>query len=319
MSKILLTGPSGFIGQALAWRLTSEGHQLRLAIRSPLPWQPDETNVFHFQGLEAPTNWMDALSGIEVLVHCAGRAQVVNESAANPLAAYRRCNVDGVVRLASQAARAGVRRFVFLSTIKVCGEQSLPGQPFSIDSVPAPASPYAISKHEAELALFSLTASSGMEIVIVRPPLVYGPGVKGNFLRMMAWIARGRPLPLAGGSYCKRSLVSRSNLVDLLARCVHHPAAGGHILHVSDGEDLTVSDLFRRLGAALGKPARLIRVPGCLLKGGLTLLGRRKMFDQLYTPLEVNISHTRQLLDWTPPYAVEDALAQTAAHFHKHW
>ena len=311
MSKILLTGSSGFIGQALARRLLAEGHRLRLPVRSPLPWQSDNAIVFDFDGLEAPTDWSAALVGIDVVVHCAGL------TASDQLTECRRCNVEGSVRLASQAARAGARRFVFVSTVEVCGEQSQPNQPFSVESVPAPVSPYAISKLEAERALFALTASSSMEITIIRPPPVYGPGVKGDFHTLMQWIDRGKPLPLADVKN-HRSMISRSNLVDFLTKCLHHPAAAGHILHVSDGKDLTIFTLVSRLGEALEKPLRLTHMPAWLLRNRARLSGRYALIQRLKTPMQIDIEHTRRLLNWIPPYEIDDSLAQTVAHYRRY-
>jgi len=313
MSKILLTGSSGFIGQALARRLLAEGHRLRLPVRSPLSWQSDNAMVFQFDGLEATMDWSGALVGIDLVVHCAG----MNETSSDPLARYRRCNVDGSARLAGQAARAGARRFVFVSSAEVYGEQTQPGQPFSVESVPAPVNPYAISKLEAERALFALTASSRMEIVIIRPPPVYGPGVKGDFHALMQWLDSGKPLPLAGVEN-RRSMISRSNLVDFLTHCLHHPAAAGHILQVSDDKDLTVSALLSQLGEALGKPPRLTHMSAWLLKSRARLSGRYALIERLKNSMQIDIEHTRRLLNWTPPYEIDDSLAQTVAHFRKH-
>jgi UDP-glucose 4-epimerase len=314
MSAILLTGASGFVGRALAARLVTDGHCLRLALRSPMFGEWSGLDVFHFASLDGDTDWSEALAGIEVVIHCAGRVHVMKETAADPLGEFRRRNVDGAARLACQAARAGARRFIFVSTAKVWGERTLPGRPFTVETVPAPVGPYAISKLEAERALVESAANSGMEIVIVRPPLVYGPGVKANFLRLMQWIARGWPLPLVDVDCC-RSLVARDNLVDLLARCVDHPCAGNRIFPVSDGEDLSMPALLRQLGEALGKPARTIHVPVWLLKSGAYLLGRQAMADRLCASLQIDITPTRRLLDWSPPFPVDEALARTAADF----
>ncbi|MDR3213192.1 MAG: NAD-dependent epimerase/dehydratase family protein [Azoarcus sp.] len=316
MSAVLLTGGSGFIGQALAARLAAQGHRLRLALRSP-PQQALPGEVFRFAGLNGDTDWSAALAGIEGVIHCAGRAHVMKESAADPLDVFRRCNVDGSLRLARQAARAGVRRFVFVSTAKVWGGRTLPGQPFTVDSAPDPDDAYARSKLEAERALRALAADGSMEVVIVRPPLVYGPGVKANFLRLMQWLDRGWPLPLAA-AHNQRSLIARDNLVDLLARCLDHPAAANQVLPVSDGEDLPVAELLRRLGNALGKPARLFHVPIRLLRIGATLFGQQAMADRLCAPLQVDDGHTRRLLGWSPPLTVDEALARTAADFRAH-
>ncbi|MDR0702975.1 MAG: NAD-dependent epimerase/dehydratase family protein [Azoarcus sp.] len=317
MSAILLTGASGFIGRALAARLAADGHRLRLALRSPSSGKLPDAGIFRFAGLDGNTDWREALAGIEIVVHCAARAHIMKESAADPLGAFRRCNADASAHLARQAALAGVRRLIFVSTAKVWGEQTPPGQPFTVDTVPAPVDPYAISKLEAENALRASGAGGGMEMVIVRPPLVYGPGVKANFLRLMQWIARGRPVPVVDAG-CRRSLVARDNLVDLLARCVDHPRAANQILPVSDGEDLPMPVLLRQLGEALGKPARMIPVPAWLLKSGARLLGRQAMADRLCASLQIDIGHTRRLLDWSPPLSVSEALARTAADFLAH-
>ena len=317
MSKILLTGSSGFVGQALTRRLLAEGHRLVLPTRSPLPWQSESTVVFPFEGFEAHTDWEGALAGVDVVFHCAGRSRAADKATINTLAEYRRCNVDASVRLASQAARAGVQRFVFVSTVEVCGEQTQPGQAFSIESVPAPVSPYAISKLEAERALFALTASSSMEVVIVRPPLIYGPGVKGDFHTLMQWINQGKPLPLAGIE-SQRSMISRGNLVDFLLQCAHHPAAAGHILHVSDGKDLTVIALVSKLGETLGKSPKLTRMPVWLFRMFARLSGQYALVERLKTSMQVDIEHTRRLFNWTPPYDIGDSLAQTAAYFGKY-
>ncbi|MDR2259384.1 MAG: SDR family oxidoreductase [Azoarcus sp.] len=314
MSAILLTGASGFIGQALARRLASDNHCLRLAARSPLPGCPDGAEIFHFAGLDPATDWTPALTGIDVVVHCAGRAHVMAETAANPLAEFRRINTDATARLASQAVQAGVRRFVLVSTVKVCGERTQPGTSFTANTTPVPADPYAISKLDAERAVRALGAGGGMEVVIVRPPLVYGPGVKANFLRLMRWIDHGLPLPLAGIDN-RRSLVALDNLADLLARCVDHPAAAEQILYASDGEDLSTPELLRRLGMALGKPARLFRAPTWLLGSGARLLGQRALIDRLHASLQVDIRPTRRLLAWSPPCTVDVALERTVEHF----
>jgi len=316
MSKILLTGSSGFVGQALARRLLAEGHRLNLPVRSPLPWQSDNAAVFFFEGLEAPMDWSGMLVGVDVVVHCAARPRAANGTASNSLTEYRRCNVEGSVRLASQAARAGVRRFVFVSTVEVCGEQTQPGQFFSVESPPAPVGAYATAKLEAERALFALTASSAMEVVIVRPPPVYGPGVEGDLPLLMDWLDRGKPLPLEGVE-SRRSMISRSNLVDFLTKCAHHPAAAGHILHVSDGKDLTVSALLSQLGEALGKPPQFSHMSAWLLRSRARLSVRYALIERLKNAMQVDIKHTLRLLDWTPPYEVEDSLAQTVAHFRR--
>jgi len=238
----------------------------------------------------------------------------MHETANDPLAEFRKVNVDGTLNLARQAAAAGVRRFIFISSIKVNGEGSALGAPYLADAKPAPADPYGISKMEAEQGLRALAAETGMEVVIIRPVLVYGPGVKANFRSMMSWLNKGVPLPL-GAIHNQRSLVALDNLVDLIVTCIDHPAAANQTFLVSDGEDLSTTELLRRMGAALGKPARLLPVPAFMLQAGAALLGKRDMAQRLCGSLQVDISKTRELLNWTPPVSVDQALAKTAAHF----
>jgi nucleoside-diphosphate-sugar epimerase len=257
--------------------------------------------------LTGSTDYRDALEGFDVVVHAAARVHVMRETDGDPLAAFRAANVDTTLNLARQAAQAGVTRFVFISTIKVYGESSPPGRPFTAEDYPAPVDPYAISKYEAEQGLWQLAQATGMELVIVRPPLVYGPGVKGNFQQMIKWLRRGIPLPLKA-IHNRRSLVALDNLVDLLMTCVTHPAAANQILLVSDGEDLSTPELLTRLGDALGKPARLFSVPPALLLNATRLLGQKSAAERLCGTLQVDISRTRELLGWQPPVTVEQAL-----------
>lgn len=216
-------------------------------------------------------------------------------------------NVAGTLNLARQAASAGVERFVFLSSIKVNGEQTRPGQRFNPDDQPVPEDPYGMSKWEAELGLRKVAEESGMEVVIIRPPLVYGPGVKGNFASIQRLVARGLPLPL-GAIHNKRSLVALDNLIDLIITCVDHPAAANQVFLVSDGEDLSTSELLRRVGSAMGRPARLLPVPSALIYLGATILGKKAIAQRLLGSLQVDISKARDLLDWDPPISVDEGL-----------
>ncbi|GHT80820.1 UDP-glucose 4-epimerase [Betaproteobacteria bacterium] len=315
MSSIFLTGASGFIGQALATRLASAGHHLRLAARSPLPYQiPPGADTFYFTDLDTHTDWSEGLADIDVVIHCAARVHVMKETAADPLSAFLRSNVEATTRLARHAARAHVKRFIYLSTVKVFGEQSPPDRPFTVDTPPAPTDPYAISKLEAERALFALTASCNMQFVIIRPPLVYGPGVGANFLRLMYWLDRGLPLPLSAVDN-RRSLVALDNLVDLITRAVHYPGAANQILLASDGEDLSTPQLLVRLGRAMGREPRLLPVPGWLLRASAGLMGRYAEAQRLCHSLQVDIGHTCRLLNWSPPVSVDAALAKTVEHY----
>jgi len=308
---ILVTGATGLVGSSLVVRLVRDGVEIRACVRRDNAELPKGVQVVPVGNLTAEADWSHALSGVDVVVHAAARVHVMQDAAADPLQAFRRVNVQGTLQLARQAAAAGVRRFVFISSIKVNGEATQPGHPFTADDAPAPLDAYGISKMEAEQGLREISAQTGMELVIIRPPLVYGPGVRANFHAMMRWLARGMPLPL-GAIHNLRSLVALDNLVDLLVTCIHHPAAANQTFLVSDGEDLSTSQLLRRMGQALGKPARLIPVPPELLKLGAALLGKPAVAQRLCGSLQVDISKTRQLLGWRPPVSVDAGLKKAA-------
>lgn len=313
--RILVTGATGFVGNAVLARTALDPTlQLRGAVRRAAVSLADGVEPVAVGDLAPDTNWAQAVSGVDAIVHTAARVHVMRDSAADPLAEFRRINVAGTVNLARQAADASVRRFVFISSIKVNGERTLPGRSFTANDVPAPIDPYGISKHEAEQALRELAQELGLEVVIVRPVLIYGPGVKANFLSMMRWIDRGIPLPF-GALSNQRSLVALDNLVDLIMTCLHHPAAANQTFLVSDGEDLSTTELLRRTAAAMGRRARLIPVPALALRTAARLLGRADFAQRLCGSLQVDISKTRELLGWAPPVTVDDALKQTARHF----
>jgi UDP-glucose 4-epimerase len=246
-------------------------------------------------------------------MHCAARVHVMAESVADPLAEFRRVNVQGTLNLARQAAAAGVRRFVFVSSIKVNGEATQLGRPFMADDAPAPLDAYGVSKMEAEQGLLETARQTGMEVVIIRPPLVYGPGVKANFAAMMRWLRCGVPLPL-GAIHNQRSLVALDNLVDLIVTCLTHPAAANQTFLVSDGEDVSTTELLRRMGQALGRPARLIPVPVSWLKLAATLVGKPDVAQRLCGSLQVDIEKTRRLLVWTPPISLDEGLRRAAGN-----
>lgn len=264
--------------------------------------------------LTEQVNWEQVVAGQDVIIHSAARVHVMNDLSANPLAEFRTVNVDGTLNLARQAAAAGVKRFIFISSIKVNGEGTLRGNPYTAFDTPAPEDPYGISKMEAEQGLRLIADETGMEVVIIRPVLVYGPGVKANFLSMMRWVHKGIPLPL-GAINNSRSLVSLDNLADLIVTCIDHPAAANQTFLVSDGEDLSTTELLRRVGAALGKPARLLPVPPKLLDFGASLFGKKAVAQRLLGSLQVDISHTCSTLGWKPPVTVDEALAKTAAFY----
>lgn len=310
---VLVTGASGFVGRALVDRLLADGVPTLAAVRGAVVLPVGAQRV-QAPNLGPDGDWRVALAGAACVVHLAARVHVMRDGAAHPLAEFRRVNVDGTLALARQAAAAGVRRFVFVSSIKVNGEESAAGRPFSADDVPAPGDPYGISKHEAEQGLWAVAAETGLQVVVVRPVLVYGPGVKANFRSLMGWLARGLPLPL-GAIHNRRSLLALDNLTDLLATCIDHPAAAGHVFLASDGEDLSTTELLRRLGATLGRPARLLPLPASWLEGAARLIGRGAVAQRLCGSLQVDIGKTRDLLGWTPPVTVDEALQKTARAF----
>jgi nucleoside-diphosphate-sugar epimerase len=308
---LLVTGATGFVGSAVVTRAVSEGCAVRAAVRRQGTVRPDGVQI-HVAGMAAETDWSHALRGVSAVVHAAARVPPLRNTGIDTPELYRRVNADGTLNLARQAARAGVSRFVFMSTIKVNGEQTLPGAPFHADDPPAPADPYAVSKLEAEQGLADIAANSAMSVTIIRPVLVYGPGVGGNFRRMMDVLRGGVPLPL-GAVDNRRSLVAIDNLVDLVLTCVRHPAAANRTFLVSDGEDLSTPDLLRRLAAAMGLRARLVPVSPRLLTLGATFLGKRGAARRLCSSLQVDISETRAFLSWSPPLTVDEALRRAAS------
>lgn len=309
---VLVTGASGFVGRRLTEVLREHGFHVRRALRRE-PEQPvaDDTIVGDMDG---STDFGSALAGkVGTVVHLAARVHVLRNRAADQAAEYHRVNVEGTVRLARQAAAAGVRRFIFLSSIKVNGEKTPPDVPFSSRSLPCPRDPYGVSKWNAELALKKIAAEAGMELVIIRPPLVYGPGVKANFKSMMSLLSRRIPLPLAGITGNRRSLVALDNLVDLIRVCVMHPNAANQTFLVSDGEDLSTADLLARLGDAIGKPARLFFLPDEILKIGAALMNKSAVYSRLCGSLTIDIDRTRNALNWRPPISVAEGLRRVVA------
>jgi len=258
--------------------------------------------------LSSETDWTFALKNVDQVVQLAARVHVMNDKSSDPLAEFRRVNVEATANLARQAATAGVSRFVYVSSIKVNGESTQDGRPFSANDVPAPEDPYGVSKHEAEKLLRQIATETGMEVVIIRPPLVYGPGVGANFESMMRWLYRGLPLPLAAITQNRRSLVALDNLVDLIITCLSHPAAANQTFLVSDDEDLSTAELLRRMGNALGHPARLFYVPLSLLEFGARVMNKRGIYQRLCGSLRLDISKTQELLGWAPPLSVDEGL-----------
>lgn len=317
-NHIVLTGATGFVGGAILDRLQREQKYPVIAVvRGESSLQASAVSEIRIGSFDGDTQWHDNLDNADVVIHSAARVHVMNDVESDPLAAFRKVNVEGTLNLARQAAASGVRRFIFVSSIKVNGEGTKPGTAYTADDVPAPADPYGISKMEAEHGLRELAARTAMEVVIVRPVLVYGPAVKANFLNMMRWLSKGIPLPF-GAIHNRRSLVALDNLVDLLLTCITHPAAANQTFLVSDGNDLSTTALLSKMARALQKPARLIPVPSWILESGATFLGKKALSQRLCGSLQVDITKTRTLLGWTPPISVDEALMATALHFKEH-
>jgi nucleoside-diphosphate-sugar epimerase len=347
LSKVLVTGAGGFIGRPLCKELFQRGYQVRAAMRSrgQLSTAGETVTV---GAIDAGTKWDDVLRGADTVIHLAARVHVMKDKAADPLTEFLKVNLYGTANLAQQAARAGVKRLVFVSSIKVNGESTafvstlspgpserttshstrlhnnvsqVAGYPspsegegkvaFSETDEPDPQDPYAVSKLQAEQVLQKISKETGLEVVIVRPPLVYGPGVKGNFLRLLAAIDKGVPLPLAG-AHNLRSLVYVGNLVDALIACATHPAAAGQTYLVSDGEDVSTAMLVENIARTLGRSSRSFHFPPNVLRAAATMLGRAEQMDRLFGSLRVNDQKLRSELGWVPPYTLEQGLRATA-------
>ena len=315
--NILITGATGFIGSALLERLRSmPEHHVIAASRGKTLGRRTDVATIQVQDCGPDTDWGEGMSGVEAVIHLAACVHET-ERGEDALAVFRRVNTEGTLNLARQAIAAGVRRFIFVSTVKVNGESTAVGCPYRIEDVPAAHDPYGISKQEAEDGLRVLAAESRMELVIVRPPLVYGPGVGANFLRLMRWVECGVPLPFAALEN-RRSLLYVGNLVDFLLRCLEHPAAAGEAFLISDGEDFSTTELVRRLALALGRPARLFPVPLSLTRALLHVSGREDLWLRLFGSLQVDASRAAGLLGWAPPFSVEEGLGETARWYHQH-
>jgi len=304
---VLVTGANGFIGRALCDVLAASGRRVRQAVRMPVPSLPDAMAV---GDIGADTDWRTALEGVSGVVHLAARTHVLRETATDPLTEYRKINVSATERLARSAAAGGVRRLVFVSSVKVNGEHT-EERPFTEDGAPRPEDAYGVSKWEAEQALSRIAAETGLEVVVLRPPLVYGPGVKGNFLRLINLVARGVPLPL-GAVDNRRSFIYSGNLTGAIATALDASQAAGRTYLVSDGEDVSTPDLVRGLARALGVKPRLLSLPLAALGLGATLAGKRAEFARLTGSLQVDSSRIRRELGWRPSFALTQGLELTA-------
>lgn len=304
---ILVTGSNGFVGTHLCRALGERGMPFRAAVRQSR--RPGDVAV---GDLTPDTDWQAALFGCTAVIHLAARVHIMSDTEADPLRAYRRVNVDASLNLARQAVEAGVRRFVFVSSVKVNGE-GRESQPYTATEAPAPQDPYGQSKLEAETALLAFGAQSGLEVVIVRPPLVYGAGVKANFLSLVKLVRRGFPLPFASARG-KRSMVNIDNLVDLLILCTSHPQASGRVFMVSDGYDVTVGELAQEIAQAQGKRLLLLPFPPALMRGAAAMVGASGVVDRLLGSLQVDIAETRERLGWEPKVSLSEGIRKTIQH-----
>ena len=309
MSRVLLTGATGFIGRILAPALGSAGHRVLAATRTPGTAR-DLGESYAIPDVGPDTPWQGALNGVDQVIHLAARVHVMRESAPDYLAEYRRVNVDGTRRLAEEAAAAGVRRMVFFSTVKVNGEAT-DGAPFSESDSPRPGDAYARSKWEAEHALFEVAGRTGLEAVVLRSPLVYGAGVKGHFLTLLKVCRAAPPLPF-GAVANSRSLIYAGNLADAAVKCLEHPRAAGKVYLVRDGDDVSTPELIRRVAAALGRPARLFGVPRSLLRLAGAVTGNGDRMSRLLDSLTLDDGLIREELGWTPPFTMVQGLHETA-------
>jgi nucleoside-diphosphate-sugar epimerase len=314
--KILITGANGFVGLPLSQYLITAGHQVVGAVRShdSLTTVNPHIQLRAIGDIDEITDWRDCLGGVECVVHLANRAHVMDEQSSNPLALYRKVNTEGTLNLARQAAAAGVKRFIFVSSIKVNRGSTLPGQALTPKDQNIPVDPYGLSKYEAELGLKLIAEQTGLEVVVIRPPLIYGPGVKANFLKMMRWVEKGIPLPL-GAIQNQRSMLGLDNLINFIELCLSHPDAAGQIFLVSDDHDVSTTELLKEIAAAMHRPSRLLSIPQCFIEKLLILLGQRHISERLCGSLQLDISLAKTRLAWKSPHTFKDQLNKTVLDY----
>jgi nucleoside-diphosphate-sugar epimerase len=312
---ILVTGANGFIGKALCAALPKVGHFFIPIVRNVAPNTDMSSSKAVIKQINTSTEWQETLSGVDTVIHLAARVHMVNDNAVNPLQDYREANVEATLNLARQCVTTGVKRFIYLSSIKVNGEATLL-KPFRDADMPAPLDPYGISKLEAEEGLKRLAVETGLEVVIIRPPLVYGPGVKANFLQLMRLVKRGIPMPLASVQN-RRSIIFVDNLVDVILRCVEHEDAPGHTFLVSDDYDVSIAELINSLASTMGKRSMLFPIPPQILMFAAKLIGKTPVAERLLNSLQVDIASTKRILNWTPPFSFDIGIEKTVQDFMK--
>lgn len=298
------------VGKALCSEMHRQGHAVLGTVRSMEVL--NNTELTTVECIDNATNWSKALVGVNIVIHLAARVHVISDRASNPFAEFRKVNVEGTLNLARQAANAGVKRFIFASSVKVNGEHTEIGKPFTENDVPNPQDAYGISKLEAEQGLLKIAHETGMEVVIIRPPLIYGPGVKANFASLLSVVKKGIPLPL-GAVNNKRSFLYVENLVNFILYCIHHPLAANQTFLISDGQDLSTPELLKQCASAMGVKLTLLPVPQKWLEVGAALLGKRDVAQRLCGNLQLDITKARELLGWIPPYSVAEGLKATVS------
>lgn len=314
--KILVTGASGFVGKTVVDTLLKTNNEVIPALRSNK--EQATSHFFLASDINSTTDWTDGLVNINVVIHCAARVHVMNETAEDALQAFRVVNTQGTLNLAQQAAAAGVKRFVFVSSIKVNGEGTVLGKPYSYSDSPCPEDPYGVSKAEAETLLLLLGKESGMEIVIIRPPLVYGPGVKANFAALMKLSSYGLPLPLGGITNNLRSMVFIENLVDLIITCIEHPNAVNKVFLVSDDEDISTTGMLKLFSQSFGKSDFMVPIPASWFEFLGKATGKSAVIGRLCGSLQVDITDTKNSLNWKPPVSINDGFLKTVYYFQQH-
>jgi len=314
MRKVLLTGATGFVGRAIADELLCRNFSVVAAVRTFSTALPERLNQVLVGDMLADTQWQSALQDVEVVIHSAARVHIMNEMVSDSLSEFRKVNVDGTLNLARQALKAGVKRFVFISSIKVNGESSKQGEPFKASDIINVTDPYALSKYEAEQGLLDLTRNTSMEVVIIRSPLVYGPGVKANFFTLLKWVRKGIPLPF-GAVYNQRSFVAITNLVDFILLCMSHSKASNEVFLISDGKDLSTTALLQKISQAFGRNLLLIPVPVWMMSLFAGMLGKKSVADRLFTSLQVDCSKAVDLLEWKPKVTMDEELKRIADVF----
>lgn len=312
--KVLVTGATGFVGQALINSLVETDFSVFAVVRQwsqELPQKVEQIEVSDLTTLSDSSLDGVRLKGVDVVIHLAARAHIMCDEVADPLSEFRKINTAGTLELARQAAKEGVRRFVFISSVKVNGELTVLNKPFTPDTPACPKDPYGVSKHEAEQGLLALAEETGLEIVIIRPPLVYGPNVRANFASMMKWVFKGVPLPF-GAIYNRRSFIALENLASFIVHCIDHPKAANEIFLISDDEDVSTTELLKKLARAFGKKPLLVRVSVSLMTIFAKLIGKEGVANRLFGSLQVDSTKSRILLDWKPIVTMDEQLKKIA-------